>query len=210
MRRIYQEEYLAQFTPQVPSLPPIPITSNHLSNSKQIDTDNIDARDWALRLEEDEEIIQELDDGGEIVTTEDWSLRDVGIEVIDPALRPVIETPTQEVSDSTRLHKINDGSARPKDMSITLVRDAITAGGLTDAALSAIMVEVFSAAHRTGKFISGEEPLLGTMTCRFTGVDLSKHPSPAQAAAPCKFDNQGRAGRQSCVTRRTLRPAGLR
>ncbi|CZR64490.1 uncharacterized protein PAC_14388 [Phialocephala subalpina] len=58
-------------------------------------------------------------------------------------------------------------------MTIALVREAMSSGGLTDAALSKVMVEVFSATQRTGKYIPGEEPLLGTSICHFSGVDLS-------------------------------------
>jgi hypothetical protein len=49
----------------------------------------------------------------------------------------------------------------------------MSSGGLTDEDLSQIMVEVFSATHRPGKYHLGEEFMLGTSTCRFSGVDLS-------------------------------------
>lgn len=84
--------------------------------------------------------------------------------------------------NTVRLHKINDRSAQPKNMTITRVREAMSSGGLTDAALSDITVKVFSVTHRTGKYIPGEEPLFGTFICRFSGVDLSlDHYSPETA-----------------------------
>jgi hypothetical protein len=69
-------------------------------------------------------------------------------------------------------------------MSITRFREAVSSGGYTDAVLSDLMVKVFSAAHKSGKFIPGEEPLLGTYTCRFCGADLSSN-SHAPEAAHC-------------------------
>jgi hypothetical protein len=58
----------------------------------------------------------------------------------------------------------------------------MSSGGLTDAALSDVMVEVFSATHRPGKCIPGEEPLLGTSICRFSSVDLSSNYHSPKAA----------------------------
>jgi hypothetical protein len=87
-----------------------------------------------------------------------------------------------EGSEAIRLHNINDGSAIPKNMSITRFREAVSSGGYTDAALSDLMAEVFSATHKSGKFILGEEPLLGTYTCRFSGADLSSNYHAPEAA----------------------------
>lgn len=42
-------------------------------------------------------------------------------------------------------------------------------------ALPDLMVKVFYAAQKSGKFIPGEEPLLGTYMCRFSGADLSSN-----------------------------------
>ena len=81
-----------------------------------------------------------------------------------------------------RLHGINDGRAVPKDMSITRLREAIASGGRTDASLAELMVEVFSAAHRAGRYIPGDEPLLGTSICRFSAVDLSLDNRPPETA----------------------------
>jgi hypothetical protein len=100
-------------------------------------------------------------------------------------------------------------------MTIARVQEAMSSGGLTDAALSDIMVEVFSATHRSGKYIPGEETVLGTSICRFSTVDLSldwhapeaahsshatvlrnaaneafeKHPLPLDV--PCTYYSQG-------------------
>jgi hypothetical protein len=83
------------------------------------------------------------------------------------------------------------------------------------------MVEVFSAAHRTGKYIPGEEPLLSTSICRFYGVDLlldyhspetahSAHAAVVRRAAeeafekhllpldvPCTYHSQGPTKKQN-------------
>jgi hypothetical protein len=74
--------------------------------------------------------------------------------------------------DTIRLHNINNGSARPKNITITRVREAMSSGGLTNTALSDIIVEVFFITYKTRKYILGEESLLGTSICRFSGIDL--------------------------------------
>lgn len=71
-------------------------------------------------------------------------------------------------------------------MSITRFREAISSRGYTNAALSNLMVKVFFAAHKFNKFIPGKEPLLGTYTCRFSGVDLSSN-YYAPKAAHCAY-----------------------
>ena len=60
--------------------------------------------------------------------------------------------------------------ARPSASASYFASLAMGSGGCTDEALSDLMVEVFSSAHRSGRFIPKEEPLLGTYTCRFPAV----------------------------------------
>jgi hypothetical protein len=193
LRRVYGEEYRRLFTdharPQVPTpSKPTMNTLDHHSGPDCIlldDTAAEDGRDWLLHLEQEEEFAQELGDYQTIIAEEPY-LSDVEISDSDSSLMTedqLMETPSSpsdgfplqlcEGSDTIRLHKIGDGSARPKNMTIARVREAMSSGGLTDAALSDIMVEVFSATHRSGKYIPGEEPVLGTSVCRFSGVDLS-------------------------------------
>jgi hypothetical protein len=52
-----------------------------------------------------------------------------------------------EGSEVIRRHNINRGFAIPKKMTITRFREAASLGGYTDAVLSNLMVEVFSAVH---------------------------------------------------------------
>ncbi|KAF4636083.1 hypothetical protein G7Y89_g2010 [Cudoniella acicularis] len=193
LRRIYGEEYRKLFTD--PGRPPVPTPStpmmmiDHHSWPDLVQVDDPtteDSRDWLLHLEQEEEsAAQELADYQTIVA-EEPTVSDVEIGGPNSSLMvmdDVMPMPTNhsaglplqlaEGSDMIRLHKINDGSARPKNMTIARVREAMSSGGLTDAALSDIMVEVFSATHRSGKYIPGEEPVLGTSICRFSGVDLS-------------------------------------
>jgi len=233
---IYQEEYRMAF---VGHAPPQTTTSStlrttihhHHSEPESImpaDTTLVDARNWMLEVEQDEEAAKELGDDetidavhshGHEIDTEGldpnriWTDDDVEMYGNPPAagLPPHLS----EGSETIRLHKINDGSALPKNMTITRVREAMSSGCLTDAALSHLMVEAFSATHRSGKYIPGEEPLLGTSTCRFSGVDLSSdwhspetahaaHSREVQNAAkeafeehllpldmPCKYHSQG-------------------
>jgi hypothetical protein len=137
-----------------------------------------DACDWMVHLEQEEEFAMELNDYGTIIAEKEEQSNDVEMGSLDPSLLVTDEiihsndhtrfAPRYlEGSDTVRLHKINDGSARPKNMSITLVREAMSSGGLTDADLSNVMVEAFSATHRTGKYIPGEEPHLGTSMSLF-------------------------------------------
>lgn len=59
---------------------------------------------------------------------------------------------------------------------------AVSSKGYTNAALSDLMVKVFSAAHKSGKFIPGKEPLLGTYICCFSRANLSSNYHAPEAA----------------------------
>jgi hypothetical protein len=154
-----------------------------------------DARDWMLEVAQDEEAIQSLADL-EIINAvyshghegHDEEVYDQGSFMTDTDFEengnPSMILPhcLSCGSEAVRHHNINDGLAIPKKMTITRFRDAVSSGVYTDAALSDLMVEVFSAAHKSGKFIPGEEPLPGTYTCRFSGVDLSSNYHAPEAA----------------------------
>jgi hypothetical protein len=219
LRRVYQEEYRKHFTEraqaQVLALPTSTTTVDSYSESGHMPVDDIvacDAHDWVERLEQDEESAQELGDYQTIMAEDSWS-HEIGIGASDSSLvatgeitntplnsRTIVPFHLSEGSDTIRLHRINDGSARPKNMTIARVREAMSSGGLTDVVLSQIMVEVFSATHQPGKYIPGEEPVLGTSICRFSGIDLSSdthspetvhraHFMVLQKAANALFDN---------------------
>lgn len=209
LRRTYNEEYRKLFVyaqpqdehpsssstmmmvDQHPEADPLPIDDNAAAAAEN-------GSDWLQQLEEEEECARELV-GYDTTTAEDSPPMDEEIGSPDSSERepdddimqmprnhpPTSLLPLQQLSDDSetiRLHKINDGSAVPKDMSIARVREAMSSGGLTDAALSKIMVEIFSATHKSGKYIPGEEPLLGTSTCRFSGAELSLAHHAAEAA----------------------------
>jgi hypothetical protein len=201
LRSIYKEEYQTAFAecarPQI-STPSALMMTIHPEPGPNIIDDTVigDVRDWMLQLEqEEEEAVQELGDYEAIIAEESLPNEvEIGSADQSPMTDDIMEiqpnSPTgfsvqlSQGSEFIRLHKINDRSAAPKNMSITRVRDAMISGGLTDAVLSGIMVEVFSATHRTGKYIPGEEPLLGTSICRFSRVDLSlDYHSPKTAHA---------------------------
>jgi hypothetical protein len=155
-----------------------------------------DARNWMRQVEQEEELVQELGEYKTIMAERPLSSQEDGVteddiiaeeeeERMDPTFPEGLPPPPLQLfegSDTIRLHKINNGGARPKNMTITRVREAMSSGGLTDAALSDLMVKVFSATHRTGKYIPGEEPLLGTAICCFSGVDLSSQKTPPEVA----------------------------
>lgn len=193
LKYIYDEECRKAFAkychPQIatPSTPGT--TIDYDSESKPILVDDAvmgDACDWMVQLEQEEECALELNDYETIVAEEKEQSNEVEIVSLNPSLMvtdDIMEmhhnSPTSfplrslEGSNIVRLHKINDGSARPKNMTITRVGEAMSSGGPTDADLSDVMVEIFSATHRTGRYIPGEEPLLGTSICHFSGADLS-------------------------------------
>lgn len=179
----------------------------HYLEPKSMSVDNTaleDASGWILEVAREEEAILSLDDRDIIDTADSYSndhdaaADNQGSWMADNDFEPNSKSSIglshdlSRGSESIRSHKINDGSAIPKNMSITRFREAVSLGGYTDAALSDLMVEVFSAAHKSGKFITGEEPLLGTYTCRFTGADLStdQHASEAAHSAHAKVLNQ--------------------
>jgi hypothetical protein len=74
--------------------------------------------------------------------------------------------------NTLRLYKINDGSAQLKNITITRVKEAISSSNLINVALSNVIIKVFSATYKTGKYIPREEPLLSTFIYRFSGVNL--------------------------------------
>lgn len=61
---------------------------------------------------------------------------------------------------------------------MTRFREAVSLRAYTYEALSDLMVKVFSAAHKSGKFIRGEEPLIG------------QHVTEAVHSAPANVLNQ--------------------
>lgn len=180
---------------------------SHSLEPKPISIDNVAAEEasgWILEVAREEEAALALDDCDIIDTADSYSndhdaaadnqeswMADNDFELSGQSSISLSHD-LSKGSESVRSHKINDGSAIPKNMSITRFREAVNAGGYTDAALSSLMVEVFSAAHRSGRFIPGEEPLLGTYTCRFSGVDLStnQHAPEAAHSAHAKVLNQ--------------------
>lgn len=191
MGAIYRKEYRMAFTGQHPLQPTIPHPE---FGSMSADTTLVDAHDWMLEVAQDEEAVQSLD-SFDITSTVDSHGHEGHREACGEASlmadndfetngNSSIGLPHYllEGSEAIRLHNINDGSAIPKDMSLTRFREAVSLGGYTDAALSNLMVEVFSAAHKSGKFIPGEEPLLGSYTCRFSGADLSSNYHAPEAA----------------------------
>jgi hypothetical protein len=201
MGAIYQEEYRMAFIGQHPRQ-----STKHDVEFESISADATlaDAHDWMLEVRRDEEVVRSLD-GYDIIGTadshgqeDDHEACDGGPSMIDNEFEANRESLTGssrhllEGSEAIRLHNINDGSAIQKNMSIARFRMAVSSGGYTDAALSDLMVEVFSAAHKSGKFIPGEEPLLGTYTCRFSGADLSSnyHAPEAAHSAHAKEVNQ--------------------
>jgi hypothetical protein len=210
VRRIYEEEYRRAFVecayPQVSITSTLMTTVNHHPEPGPTPVDGTvagDACDWMLQLEQEEEYAQQLGDY-ETIISEDSPFNEPEIDSTDQSLMTddIMEMHLDSAAsfplqlpgepEAIRLHKINDGSARPKNMTITRVREAMSSGGLTDAILSNIMVEVFSATHRTGKYIPGEEPVLGTTICRFSGVDLSSDwhsPETAHAAHAAVLQN---------------------
>ncbi|TVY14354.1 hypothetical protein LARI1_G007977 [Lachnellula arida] len=212
LRHIYQEEYRAQFVERaqlhVSPLCTSTTVVNPLSASDLLPIYSVyvsDAQDWVQHVEQEEQQSAEQLSGYENIIAEDARSLELSIEALDsglmmtdkhvrarlnPALLP-------EESCKTRLHNINDGGARPKNMSITRVREAMSSGGLTDAALSQIMVEVFSATHRPGKYLQGEEPLLGTSICRFSGIDLSSDTHAPDTAHRAHFTMRQKAAAES-------------
>jgi hypothetical protein len=212
LRHIYQEEYRAQFVerPQLHVSPLCTSTTvvNPLSASDPLPIYSVyasDAQDWVQHVEQEEQQSAEQLSGYENIIAEDARSLELSIEALDsglmmtdknvrarlnPALLP-------EESCKTRLHNINDGGARPKNMSITRVREAMSSGSLTDADLSQIMVEVFSATHRPGKYLQGEEPLLGTSICRFSGIDLSSDTHAPDTAHRAHFTMRQKAAAES-------------
>ena len=159
------------------------------------DNTSADARSWMLEVAKDEEAVQSLDNL-EMINAVDFYGHEVQDEDayeqsslmtdndFEKNSNPCISLRRclSEGSEAIRRHNINDGFAIPKNMSITRFRDAVSSGGYTDTALSDLMVEVFSAAHKSGKFITGEEPMPGTYACRFSGVDLSSNNHAPEAA----------------------------
>jgi hypothetical protein len=223
LRSLYAEEYQKAFAAcsPAPAAAPIP----------RPDPDADDVGDWMRQLAEEEHRAQELlggdypnapsaDDDHPFFPEEDHP---VGLLPPGSGLDPDLPPGAPPAPNPLRLHGINDGRAVPKDMSITRLREAIASGGRTDAALAELMVEVFSAAHRTGRYIPGDEPLLGTSICRFSAVDLSldnrapetahrAHAKALQRAANEAFENHllpldrpcpcySRAGRRSELKR---------
>jgi hypothetical protein len=192
---------LPQAPPTAAADPPTPMMSvvfdGQVESDRRLNTnDDIiaatsDALDWVERLEHEEESAENLGDYETIMAGDSWSHKtrieasdspDLDLSAADKTVQTPLDSHTtdaiqlSEASNANaalRLHGINDGSARPKNMTITRVRDVMSSGGLPDATLSQIMVEVFSATHNPGKYIPGEEPLLGTSICRFSGLDLS-------------------------------------
>jgi hypothetical protein len=159
------------------------------------DTTLDDASGWILEVAREEEAVLLLDDRDTIYDIDSYSSdSDAAAEdqgpwtAVDNDFEPTSKSHISlshdllEEAEPTRIHGINDGSATPKNMSVSRFRDAVSSGGFTDAALSDLMVEIFSAACRSGNFIPGEEPLLGTYTCRFSGVDLSTRSHAAESA----------------------------
>jgi hypothetical protein len=212
LRHIYQEEYRAQFVERaqlhVSPLCTSTTVVNPLSVSDPLPVYSVyasDAQDWVQHVEQEEQQSTEQPSGYENIVAEDARSLELRIEALDsgsvmtdkhvrtrlnPALLP-------EESCKTRLHNINNGGARPKNMSITRVQQAMSSGGLTDVDLSQIMVEVFSATHRPGKYLQGEEPLLGTSICRFSGVDLSSDTHAPHTAHRAHFTMRQMAAAES-------------
>lgn len=201
MGTVYQEEYRMAFAGQHPRQS----TTHDLEfESMSTNATLADAHDWMLEVTQDEEAVRSLDDYDIIGAADshgqdgDHDASDGDPSAIDnefEANRGSLTSSSHHLSEGSeaiRLHNINDGSAIPKNMSIARFRMAVSSGGYTDAALSDLMVEVFSAAHKSGKFIPGEEPLLGTYTCRFSGADLSSnyHAPEAAHAAHAKKVNK--------------------
>jgi len=181
--------------------------STHYLEPKSMSVNNVAAEDasgWIFEVAREEEAVLSLDDRDVIDTADsygndhDAAADNQGSWMADNDFEPNgqssigLSHDLSEGSESIRSHKINDGSAIPKNMSITWFREAVSLGGYSDAALSNLMVEIFSAAHKSGKFIPGEEPLSGTYTCRFSGADLStdQHASEAAHSAHAKVLNQ--------------------
>jgi hypothetical protein len=191
MGTVYQEEYRMAFAGQHPCQS---TTHNLEFESMSTDATLADAHDWMLEVARDEEAVRSLDDCDIISATDSQEQEDdhdacdgdpVMIDNEFEANRGSLTGSSRhflEGSEAIRLHNINDGSTRPKNMSIARFRMAVSSGGYTDAALSDLMVEVFSAVHKSGKFIPGEEPLLGTYMCRFSRADLSSNYHAPEAA----------------------------
>ncbi|CZS92504.1 uncharacterized protein RAG0_03112 [Rhynchosporium agropyri] len=159
------------------------------------DTTQDDASGWILQVAREEEAVLSLDDRDIIDTVDscgDGHDEPTGDQVpwmadvndLNPSGQPNMSASLDLLEEpaSIRSHGINDGKATPKNMSISRFRDAASSGGYTDAALSDLIVEIFSALHRSGNFIPGDEPLLGTYTCRFSGIDLSTRSHAAEVA----------------------------
>ena len=207
LRHVYQEEYRAHFVERAqlyvsplctstavvsPLSDPLPMNSVYAS----------DAQDWVQHVEQEEQRSAEELSGYENIIAEDARSPELRIEALDSGSTMTdkhVRAQLPEESCKTRLHKINNGSARPKNMSITRVREAMSSGGLTDADLSQIMVEVFSATHRAGKYLLGEEPLLGTSSCRFSGVDLSSDTHAPDTAHRAHFTMRQKAAAELFV-----------
>ena len=185
-RAIYNQEYRMSFTGQHP--PQAPTIHYPGSGSVAVgSTLAADAHGWELEVARDEEAVQSLDEvdltgavdppgqeAWEEACDEGSSLVENEVEGNgDPFTGLLPRRPLAEGSEAIRIHNINDGKSIPKNMSIARFREAVGSGGYTDKALSDLMVEIFSSLHRSGYFIPGEEPPLGTYTCRFSGVDLS-------------------------------------
>jgi hypothetical protein len=203
MGTVYQEEYRKAFAGEHPRQD----VTFHVLEFESMSTDTTltgDAHDWMLEVGWDEEAVRSLDDYDIIDTADshrqedDHDAYDGGPLMIDNEFEasegPLIGSSRHlsEGSEAIRLHNINDGSAIPKAMSIARFRMAVSSGGYTDAVLSDLMVEVFSAVHKSGKFIPGEEPLLSTYMCCFSGADLSsnRHAPEAAHAAHAKEVNK--------------------
>jgi hypothetical protein len=214
LRHVYQEEYRAQFVERaqlhVSPLCTSTTVVSPLLASGPLPMDSLyasDAQDWVQHVEHEEQRSAEELSGYENIIAEDARSLELRIEALDSGSMMTDErvrallNPAQlpEESCKTRLHNINKGGGRPKNMSVTRVREAMSSGGLTDADLSQIMVEVFSAIHRPGKYLMGEEPLLGTSTCRFSGVDLSSDTHAPDTAHRAHFKMRQKAAAELFV-----------
>jgi hypothetical protein len=173
-------------------------STTHDLEFKSMSTDATlaDAYDWMLKVTQDEEAVRSLDycdiigaadshrqEGDHDACDRDLSMIDNEFET-NKSSHTGLSCHLSEGSETICLYNINDRSAIPKNMSIAQLRMAVSLGGYTDAALSDLMVKVFSAMHKSGKFIPGEEPLLSTYMCRFSETDLlSNYHAPEAAHA---------------------------
>jgi hypothetical protein len=146
-----------------------------------------DAYNWMLEVTWDEEAVRSLDDYDIIGAADshgqegDYNSCNGDPLIIDnefEANRGSLTSSSHylsEGSEAIRFYNINNGSAIPKNMSIARFRMAVSSGDYIDIVLLDLIVEVFSAIYKSSKFIPGEEPLLSTYTCRFSGADLSSN-----------------------------------